>query len=248
LKSDQINSIDDLLSVSQKLKDDYNFRGEKWWRGQEDQAWPLLASTWRSDKNRTDEYQRYIKFIAQAPSRHKSVPAKSDLSSWLFLMRHYGLKTRLLDWTRSPLYALYFAVKSKPSSDGSIFVLSPTRLNETNTKNRVIYTPDDLHSKQMIAMCFNPSPSLPDNSNKDAPQVIALVPDEIDIRLLVQLSVFTIQSSSVPLDKQADSEKYLEKYIIPAGSKKEIKSNLSDLGIRESILFPDLEHLSKDLN
>ena len=42
--------------------------------------------------------------------------AESPKDEWnmLFFMQHYGVPTRLLDWTENPLIALYFAVMSSP--------------------------------------------------------------------------------------------------------------------------------------
>ena len=36
-----------------------------------------------------------------------------DEWEWIFLMQHYRVPTRLLDWTESPLIGLYFAVSDK---------------------------------------------------------------------------------------------------------------------------------------
>ena len=44
---------------------------------------------------------------------------------WLVLAQHYGLPTRLLDWSLNPLVAAYFAVYKKPDEDGAIYVYEP---------------------------------------------------------------------------------------------------------------------------
>ena len=60
--------------------------------------------------------------------RQRSLPyLPSNPSSkleWLALGQHHGLPTRLLDWTRNPLVALYFAVAENIKDDGAIYCLS----------------------------------------------------------------------------------------------------------------------------
>lgn len=42
---------------------------------------------------------------------------------WWYRMQHYGVPTRLLDWTRSMYVAAYFAVESEPDHDGAVWVV-----------------------------------------------------------------------------------------------------------------------------
>src|SRR5262249_22802124 len=85
-------------------------RSRWWFRGHPDSRWALIPKVWR-DYNATTERYLTNSFYQRAKLRHASFPDDSDYAAWLALMQHYGLPTRLLDWSDSALIAAYFAVK-----------------------------------------------------------------------------------------------------------------------------------------
>src|SRR5262245_51635045 len=95
--------------------------GKLWWRGQE-QDWDLLPGVYRVGKKYSEEFLTF-NFIRRAQSRHVNCPIRDNYPSWLFLMQHYGLPTRLLDWSVSPLIALFFALDNFDFLKGSDAVL-----------------------------------------------------------------------------------------------------------------------------
>ncbi|MCD6530855.1 FRG domain-containing protein, partial [bacterium] len=135
-----IGSFPDLLKVFDEiLKEDDFITSELWFRGEPpDVNTPLTPSVWRYKyKDLLYEYesQLYTKFYLKAPSRYINCPRSNEYYKWLFLMQHYGLPTRLLDWTESILVAVYFAIKYAKKYDGDyekavIWALKPHRLNE----------------------------------------------------------------------------------------------------------------------
>src|SRR6056297_833370 len=121
----QIQSIGDLINILKSNLDGYT--GPVWYRGQARDTWHLEPKLLRrtpipSESHLLNRFKQDASFILDR------LP-KSNFD-WLFLMQHYAIPTRLLDWTESPLVGLYFAILSEPDNDGAIWVLCPTVLNK----------------------------------------------------------------------------------------------------------------------
>jgi hypothetical protein len=84
------------------------------WRGHRDFGWKLQPHVFRptavATRSHDDEARLLLDFQAKAHSRYQRCPRNEDRIDWLMLTRHYGLATRLLDWSWSPLTALHFAL------------------------------------------------------------------------------------------------------------------------------------------
>lgn len=182
---------------------------------------------------------------------------------WYFLMQHYGGPTRLLDWSEGSLLALHFAIRQYPFAKGDaiVHVTNPAWLKdrlfrETNTGDRVaqtwakfckahpeknesawaeIYIPQSGDARPQI-----PLPNIP----------LIWEPVHITRRFGAQRSQFLVFGSEPRwlADLASDPKARLSAIIIPQQAIPTIKSQLRSAGITESVIFPDLDGLGRELN
>jgi len=113
-----------------------------WFRGQAQANWPLEPKLFRFMG--PDEVSLRIDFRRLGTEMIAgSKPA--DHWEWYFLAQHFGMPTRLLDWTESALFGLYFAVRERKLRDkrgnAAVWILDPRWLNGKTTVNPFIAIP-----------------------------------------------------------------------------------------------------------
>ena len=193
----QIDSIDCLITEIKKLKLKYG-KQPIWFRGQEYSQWHLIPSIQRGSLHKkenfiTNDFYIYVNQIED------NMPNKNNYAAWMSLMQHYGLPTRILDWSSSPLIASYFALeKNRDSlSDSCIWVLIPRRVNQQEGFGECVYPIDAYTVQQMLIPAFKSNIEI-DGKFKD--KIIACHSVEKNLRMYSQQSSFTVHNSAKKLE------------------------------------------------
>ncbi|MBE7507414.1 MAG: FRG domain-containing protein [Planctomycetia bacterium] len=251
----EIHSCNDLLNFVEILQDVSS--SLMWFRGEQSAFEKLTPQVFREPNWANHEASMSNDFVLRAPSRHSHTPDLNEHIRWLSLMRHYGLPTRLLDWTESPLIGAYFCVtisktKEHEEKEGYIWVLLPGRLNDATCGIKGMLTAGHPKVSEIARHAFDRA----SGSTTNADNVLAFAPEEFDRRIIAQKSMFTIHRSGECLTKiaeygsveQVNCSASLARIVVPAKAKKQLRSELRVLGIRESDVFPDLEHLANEIS
>ncbi len=243
--------IDNIVTLSKIIVCVNNeFGGQIWWRGNPRYEYKLQPAIFRQrEASGGTNYEQSIniRFLQKAPALRAQLPSKDSFWEWLFLMQHYRHPTRLLDWTESPLIACYFACTSfdkhnltELKSDGALFGFSPHRLNYYQIRQYGTVDPRGSDNLPIVRGAF-------EKGFISDQKCLGVTPTFIDPRMISQLSVFTIHSDNEPLEDNTNSTEFLVKFRIPSNSKEALREQLKHAGIRPSNLFPDLEHLSSEI-
>lgn len=216
-----------------------------WWiyRGQVDATWKLIPKagraeyfcpSWEEKRSRSGmtnelpaDLYAFNTWRKEASAFSRTIPEKDF--ECLAYAEHYGLATRLLDWSLNPLVALYFAAETDFDRDGAVYCyLAQLGVSE------------EFRNLQTV------------------PGVARYDVRPFDRRFEAQDAVFTVhpkpQEPLLPEPAPPQYKEYapdgvnLVRFLVRSRAKPPILDQLSAIGVHRKRLFPDLDGLSDFLN
>lgn len=220
-------------------------------RGEVSAQWPLVSSLTRRLQAfcpdpelwplREDRALRV--FRRKAHIYVQDSAALQNTLRCLALMQHHGAPTRLLDFTKSPYIAAFFALEDA-RDDAAVYALNTPALWSATPRF------DPRLSRERL------DPRHPGNFERyfllnRLPMLWFGEPIEMDRRLVAQSGLFVVPGVlDRPLDRileeyESPGEPLIVKYVLPLGLRTQAMTALYRMNVTEATLFPDLEGLAR---
>ena len=252
--------LPDLAGVLSHLLGDRDGR-PRWFRGQGCHARTLKPSLTRrirpyaaSELLRTE-----LRLITRF--RQRSLPFWPEgypQTDWeqLFAMQHYGVPTRLLDWSESALAGAFFAADHDPEQcecgtsacKPTLWVLDPVALNRHNPRL-------DGYGDAMTVLATSDSALEPwapgTEETRFAPRAVALYGTHNSARIAAQQGTFTVagkEDESLHETPAVVNEAGVLKKVTVQSSHEDLMKSLRILGLTRAAVYPDLASLSVDIS
>ena len=204
-------------------------------------------------------------FISEACRFVKDIPVE-DIPAWLEIAQHFGVPTRLLDFTENPLVALYFSCIGSPREDATVWILNePVYNKKIFLEGPLVLT---IKSKHMVSKIVSDEIVYQDYqvqhyNNPDYIQWPWIYkPHYHEERMNLQSSIFMIWGSDRrPLTEFVSTNEFMTEetvtnqanglicnIIIPANRKHELLNQLNLCGINEKFIYPGMDGIGRYIN
>jgi len=256
IKEIQINKIEDVLPLltEQEYRPDLNrFRSSCIYRGMPSVDFRMATTLKRNCKQLQSTLEpsilkNFAKYaVVEDPLLSESI--------WrtIILGQHYGLPTRLLDWTRSALVALHFCTAEENpdmtgARDGVIWQIDIDELHSTlpaNYRAALERNKAEVFTVESLSQVADNLEQYDRDMRGES--MLVIEPPSFNTRIVNQYSFFTV----IPLDME-DIEDFLDKhtektvkYVIDRNLRWRIRDMLDDLNMSERSVYPGLEGVSK---
>lgn len=219
------------------------------WRGQRDARWSLsssldrlfetlgiLKADSRTLEERSREHLEAFRYASRGRRGQMSRGPSLSENEWWALGQHYGLATPLLDWTRSPYAAAYFAFEERDGRKRASRVVYGLDQHAVLLKNSELANGPSYEAGRLPVVDFIDSLS-----------------DE-NPRLVSQGGLFTRAPIGTPIEQwvarafEGSSSPVLVKIEIPNRERSDCLRSLSRMNINHLSLFPDLSGASRSTN
>ena len=250
----EIDAVEPLHKFPSTPGSDFHEHVKYWYRGQSDASWPAQPGLfrnggidWNTEKHLTQDFGVLGAALLSDANR--------DANTY-FVQQHYGMPTRLLDWTHSPLAALYFATRDNDKKDGRIFLIDAyqcrarsgatrtAQIRATSAPQRSVEFKGIATSRHPVFRAairpvfdWDPDPTAMPNF------VIPVRPDHLGGRVNFQHSCFTFHSDNHREFTNEDNRE-LKTYKVPKEKKEAIFQQLSKLRVDEFSIYGDLSSLA----
>lgn len=218
-----------------------------WFRGQSLKKWNLVPGLAR-EKSHLKAESALIKRFMQDATPHIDTPLREEWE-WMFLMQHHRAETRLLDWTESPLVALYFAIQESDNmkKDAAVWCLDPVALNTEANMRFTFEVEIPAFGRDKVLENYLPS-RVQEGSSEMFP--VAIIGPRNTPRMAAQLGTFTINHRLHTPIEEIGKRKHVWRWVIPSKAKDNILKELVHLRYSALTLFPELDRvadISKEL-
>ena len=255
IKTYELTSLSDILKRVEKFQASHE---TVWFRGVGDHTYPLSPSIARLSGKTADQIIEQVEPAISATFAQRSPPfIDRDLADpWraLFFMQHYGVPTRLLDWSESPFIATYFSLVSvrrdvdgNAISDASIWLCDPVAWNRF-AMSHITFDGDILDESCEEIKAYAPGAKLAQIGTMP----VMIYGAHNSPRIVAQRGVFALFGKNLSsmqdiYQNTAFPAGILQKIKVPRANVNELLKSLFRTGVTESVVYPDLFGLSLEI-